>query len=146
MSDSEKHVTPNSRRLCFVTVGATANFNSLIRAAVSPTFLDALAHNGYTDLLLQYGKDGDKILADALPSDATHENPDDAFRVVKGIRVAGFDFRKEGLGLEMLAARGSALGFQTGGVVVSHAGAFLRPLACPATYRPLTPHRIWHHS
>lgn len=111
-------------KLCFVTVGATANFDALIRASASPVFLQALAKHGYTDLLLQYGKDGDKLLEQLIPRDLAGQadGSDDVFRVANGIRIAGFDFKSEGLGAEMLAARGSSLGFQREGVVISHAG------------------------
>jgi beta-1,4-N-acetylglucosaminyltransferase len=41
---------------CFVTVGATAPFNELVVAALSPKFLSALQAAGYTRLVIQYGQ------------------------------------------------------------------------------------------
>ena len=105
---------PKPRKLCFVTIGATAAFDSLIKAALSPEFLHRLQASSYTDLHLQYGKDGHIILEDfrsRLGSKSEEEF---------GIKVTGFDFNKKGLGSEMRAAKGE--GNRLEGVVISHAG------------------------
>ena len=102
------------QKVCFVTVGATANFDSLITATLSPPFLEALRTHGYTDLRLQYGKDGQRLLEEFRKSnDTTHEE-------VPRLSISGFDFNKQGLGSEMRAAKGE--GNCAEGVVVSHAG------------------------
>ncbi|KAF2812046.1 uncharacterized protein BDZ99DRAFT_383857 [Mytilinidion resinicola] len=102
-----------SKKLCFVTVGATASFNSLISATLHPQFLDALSKAGYTNLLVQYGKDG-KAVFDKLTSEldglAGH-----------GIAIDGFDFNRDGLDQELKAAKG--LPENSEGVVISHAGS-----------------------
>jgi len=103
-----------TQKLCFVTIGATASFNSLIRAALSPEFLEALQASGYTNLVLQHGAEGASILKEF------HR----AFGKINanewGINVYGFDFNKEGLGKEMRAAKGNPGDAE--GVVISHAG------------------------
>ena len=113
-----------SRKLCFVTVGATAPFDLLIRASVTPSFLQYLASQNYTDLLIQHGKNGDKLLRDLLP-EAMFDTSDplvDPWAIIEGIKISRFDFRKEGLQREMLAARGGSLGYRSAGVVICHAG------------------------
>lgn len=105
-----------SRKTCFVTIGATAAFNSLLKAVLEPSFLEALRKARYTDLLLQYGKDGRWILDDAVgkyEQDATTRF---------GINIDGFDFNKAGLGEEMRLAKGADKHGRDEGVVISHAG------------------------
>lgn len=102
------------RKLCFVTIGATAAFDALIKAALSPPFLEALKISGYTDLRLQHGKDGRLILDEFRESNGAKSEEE------HGIVVSGFDFNKQGLGSEMRAAKGEDN--RTEGVVISHAG------------------------
>lgn len=112
MSTPQQEAKP--RKLCFVTIGATAAFDSLIRAALSPDFLQRLQASGYTDLLLQYGKDGHVILEDFRSRFGSRSEQE------FGINVTGFGFNKKGLGSEMRAAKGE--GDRLEGVVISHAG------------------------
>ena len=112
MSTPQQQSKP--RKLCFVTIGATAAFDSLIKAVLSPEFLQRLHDFGYTDLLLQYGKDGHTILEDFRSRLGTKSEED------FGIQITGFDFNKKGLGSEMRAAKGE--GGRLEGVVISHAG------------------------
>lgn len=112
------------QKLCFVTIGATAGFDSLIRAAINPEFLRALKDCGYTDLRLQHGKTGHSILQELR----LHEN--------FGIRISGFDFNKQGLGDEMRSAKGDK-GRQEG-AVISHAGTFPLP-ACTKSWAHISP-------
>lgn len=84
---------------CFITVGATASFTSLIRNALSTSFLETLHKHNYTHLRIQYGKDGQKVFEDyawVLPDDLKQR---------LSIDISGFDFRKDGLKEEMLAAK-----------------------------------------
>ena len=99
-----------AQKVCFVTVGATASFDALIKATLSPPFLEALKTHAYTHLRLQHGKDGQKLL----------EEFDLANRGVQDLSISGFDFNKQGLGSEMRAAKGEDNRLE--GVVVSHAG------------------------
>ena len=102
------------QRVCFVTVGATASFDSLISVALSPPFLEALKTYGYTHLRLQHGKDGGKVLEEF------RRNNDATSQQIQGLCISGFDFNKQGLGWEMRAAKGEGKGIE--GVVISHAG------------------------
>lgn len=100
-----------SSKLCFVTIGATAAFDSLLRAVLSQSFIEALVEFGYTDLQVQYGANGYSLFHQYSKQDPS---------VVSSgpkINITGFDFRKAGLGAEMGAARN--------GVVISHAGKII---------------------
>lgn len=99
-----------SRKLSFVTIGATASFDGLIKAVLSRPFLRALREANYTDLLLQHGNEGEKILQEYVHSNDEHH----------GINIRGFKFNQKGLGQEMRAAKGER-GYAEG-VVISHAG------------------------
>ncbi|OCL07134.1 hypothetical protein AOQ84DRAFT_295676 [Glonium stellatum] len=100
-------------RLCFVTIGATAAFNSLISACLEPRFLESLSGAGYTNLLIQYGKEG-KAIFDKITSE---------IKTTKKMElvITGFDFNHSGLDKEMGAAKGGPNDLQ--GVVISHAGS-----------------------
>ncbi len=104
-----------SQKLCFVTIGATAAFDSLIKATLSPPFLEALQSSGYTDLLLQHGKEREAPMKELIMMDRI------AIKTRYGLTVSGFDFNKQGLTDEMKAAKGLNSG--TEGVVISHAGS-----------------------
>ena len=102
------------RKVCFVTIGATASFNALLEGVLTPTFLDALHTLGYTDLLLQYGLEGSSILKKRFVG----EEPNTALN--GKVNISGFDFNKQGLGQEMRAAKGENGDLE--GVIISHAG------------------------
>lgn len=109
-----------ARKRCFVTIGATASFDGLIRGVLEPSFLQALQDENYTELRIQYGKEGKRLFEDNLWSVST-ESPLGKY----GLDITGFDFNKSGLRNEMLAARGAAVEDivqGTTGSVVSHAG------------------------
>jgi beta-1,4-N-acetylglucosaminyltransferase len=103
------------RKRCFVTIGATAAFNSLIQAVLEPNFLRALHGAGYTDLRIQYGKEGLKVFEQKVGTKAAE--------IVRqyGIALSGFDFNQSGLDGEMKAAKGTTS--DNGGTVISHAGS-----------------------
>ena len=102
------------KKLCFVTIGATASFDSLIKTALSPEFLEALQASGYTDLLLQHGTEGSLVLNQYRNSVENTTGTDHR------LNISGFDFNKQGLGEEMRAAKGG--NGDAEGVVISHAG------------------------
>lgn len=106
--------SPRPRKVCFVTIGATAAFDSLIHATLRPPFRKALQSYGYTDLRLQYGKDGATRLEPFKDAKGFDLGAD------YGLTITGFDFNKQGLGSEMRAAKEGECG--TEGVVISHAG------------------------
>jgi len=95
-----------AQKNCFVTIGATASFAALIKATLSAQFLEVLAKQGYTDLVIQYGEDGKQVYESCLQQSAATEK--------SGVKVSGFDLDKAGLGRYMRQARS--------GVVISHAG------------------------
>lgn len=101
-------------RFCFVTTGATANFDSLIRATLSPPFLKALEEGGYTDLVIQHGISGTRIFDEFMAA-----NPKISYGRHR-LRISGFDFKKEGLAAEMQFVKGEEGRLQ--GIVISHAG------------------------
>ena len=107
-----------AKKLCFVTIGATATFDSLIEAVLSQPVLEALLDLGYTDLLLQHGLNGEKIL------ERFYNDPGLGDKYRKAIQVSGFAFNKNGLGEEMKAAKGGKGDDE--GVVISHAGEHLK--------------------
>lgn len=101
-------------KFCFVTTGATADFDSLIKAILSPPFLEALEEGGYTDLVIQHGTSGAKIFDEFIATNLkiSHSR--------HRLRISGFDFKKEGLAAEMQFVKGEVGRLQ--GVVISHAG------------------------
>jgi hypothetical protein len=114
-----KHET--TRRLakvCFVTIGATASFDRLLKAVLERSFLQALHDARYTDLLIQYGKEGGKAIYDGFVTTEC----DDAKQNL-GIEITGFDFNAGGLGQEMRKAKGNPKNGSEEGLVISHAGA-----------------------
>ena len=102
------------RKVCFVTIGATASFDALLEAVLTRTFLETLEKFEYTDLILQYGKDGLSIL------ERFRQSEEHVSASTSKINISGFDFNKQGLGQEMRAAKGENGGLE--GVVISHAG------------------------
>lgn len=100
-----------SPKVCFVTIGATARFDSLIAAALSPSFLQTLKTAGYTDLVLQHGTEGGRIYKDFLAANPVGSEGR------YGLKISGFDFRSRGLKEEMCATRGE-------GLIICHAGYF----------------------
>ncbi|KAI9368776.1 glycosyltransferase family 28 C-terminal domain-containing protein [Aspergillus egyptiacus] len=105
------------RKLCFVTVGATASFNLLLESILDVTFLEALHDYGYTDLFIQYGKDGQQFF-DAFVATYPPSHPSR-----HGIAVEGFDFNPAGLDDEMRLAKAKPDENRSSGVVISHAGS-----------------------
>ena len=111
----------HARKTCFVTIGATAAFNSLLKAALEPSFIQALHDAKYTDLLLQYGSDGKAIFDKGVS-----EHGDD-YKQRLGVQLSGFDFKKAGLAVEMRLAKGANRLGNEEGVVISHAGTEQKP-------------------
>lgn len=95
------------QKLCFVTIGATAAFDALIEAVFESTVLSELRGAGYTQLLVQYGKDGANLFH-RLSTEKHQKKPE--------IDFSGFDFDANGLMEYMAEAR------ESGGCVISHAG------------------------
>lgn len=131
MPKTTPEITSNPRKLAFITIGATASFQSLLHAALSPNFLSRLASHGYNDLLVQYGTDRElfnDLLSEQTSSRRISDPPDeglviaDAYETESGVRVLGFAFNKKGLQTEMRAAAGRYRHWSKEGCVISHAG------------------------
>lgn len=106
-------------KLCFVTVGATASFELLLKSILGEHFLCALQKHDYTHLLIQYGKDGQGIFERFI-----QDNPPES-EGCHGIQISGFDFSQEGLGQEMRLAQSDPSSDQEGGMIISHAGMYM---------------------
>lgn len=108
-------------KLCFVTVGATASFETLLEQVLTSDFLETLAARHYTHLLIQYGKDGDKVYNNFLQSEISHH----------GLTLGGFDF-KPSIETEMIMTTEREKPQQERGLIICHAGmalGFIRVVA-----------------
>ena len=121
MMEDSKKPEDLPRKRCFVTVGATAPFDDLVRAVFRPSFLQALHDAHYTELRVQYGKEGQAVYDECTSG---------LLQIAKkglGIDISGFDFNTEGLSEEMLSAKGHPKARENGeaveGAVISHAGS-----------------------
>ena len=111
------------QKTCFVTIGATAAFDALIRAVLSPKFCNALQSHSYTHLLVQYGRDGKPLFDSCMQSLLTPNQSED-------VKISGFDLDRAGLGPYMSQAKGNQSNKKntaTEGVVISHAGILSKP-------------------
>jgi beta-1,4-N-acetylglucosaminyltransferase len=97
----------------FITVGATASFDALIRAALQPGFLRTLSRTGYSELFIQYGKGG-KELFDKYLAEAQEHGPYE-------ISVAAFEFTQNMMQSMRVA---KAENGREEGLVLCHAGMF----------------------
>lgn len=129
-----------SPKACFVTIGATAPFSSLIQAVLQHDFLDALEKQGYTDLLLQYGTDGQDLFDSHLTAAKNSESG-------SVLNITGFTIDKAGLAKYMQQAKGGNGTGRQEGVVVSHAGMFhVYTSHCILTHTDCRiPTRLWYH-
>lgn len=106
-------------KLCFVTVGATAPFNSLVREVLSVPFLTALQKQDYTHLLVQFGSLGFHVFEELKSADGLDTKEQ------LGVTVEGFDFNVDGLKQEMMAVKASPESNRLEGMIISHAGEAL---------------------
>jgi beta-1,4-N-acetylglucosaminyltransferase len=115
-SSAMSSADPRPEKLCFVTVGATASFNALVKEVLDSKFLEALHANNYTDVMIQYGEHGKEIFREfsATYGRAVLEN--------YGLLVTGFDFNLEGLKQEIMTVKADREMSRAEGVVISHAG------------------------
>ncbi|KAF1812162.1 beta-1,4-N-acetylglucosaminyltransferase [Eremomyces bilateralis CBS 781.70] len=104
---------PNQRR-CFVTIGATASFRSLISVCLQPSFVQALDKHGFTELRIQYGKGGQELFDDL--SKGLNQAA-----LGTWVEISGFDINVNGLTSELRAVKASQ--DVSEGLVISHAGS-----------------------
>ena len=113
-----KHEASNTpTKVCFVTIGATASFDKLLKAVLESSFLQALRDAKYTNLIIQYGKEEGKAIYDSFVA-----REHDSIKQNGGLEVFGFDFNTNGLGQEMRRAKGGSKTGSEEGLVISHAG------------------------
>ncbi|KAK5245601.1 N-acetylglucosaminyldiphosphodolichol N-acetylglucosaminyltransferase catalytic subunit alg13 [Exophiala xenobiotica] len=105
-----------SAKRCFVTIGATAPFNSLIKGVLATDFIRELQRAGYTELRIQYGDhEGEAIFTARKDELKTTLEAD-----IK-VDVTGFGFDRTGLNKEIAAVKGHSA--ETEGMIISHAGS-----------------------
>ncbi|KAF3491765.1 UDP-N-acetylglucosamine transferase subunit alg13 [Arthroderma uncinatum] len=105
------------KKLCFVTVGATASFNPMIREILHEDFMAALQTHNYTHLVIQYGQHGGRLFDEFVKDNETK------LLNKYGLTLTGFDFNIDGLKGEMCAAKEDSKTNTAEGLVISHAGS-----------------------
>ncbi|OKL64039.1 hypothetical protein UA08_00596 [Talaromyces atroroseus] len=105
------------QKVCFVTIGATAPFDTLLSNVLDSDFLEALKTHEYTKLLIQYGKEG-RAIFDTFIQNAPPESP-----ARYGLVIQGFGFRQEGLLQEMRSTQSNKALDTVEGMILSHAGS-----------------------
>jgi beta-1,4-N-acetylglucosaminyltransferase len=88
----------------------------LIEAVLSPSFCAALEAHNYTHLLVQYGKDGQRLYESCIQQAQASEKS-------MTLQIKGFDLDPSGLQPHLLRAKGHNIPNSTPGVVISHAGS-----------------------
>jgi hypothetical protein len=126
--------TPVLRRECFVTVGATASFRSLLDQALSIPFVFRLSELKYTHLTIQCGPDLEYARSRAQDTGpGASQNERKLMGELMGVKWKLFDFNKLGLGAEMRGCKGLNKG-EREGVVVCHSGRFLVFFVCGSLF------------
>lgn len=113
------------RKRCFVTIGATAPFDALLSNVLDKPFLEALSQCGYTELLIQYGKEGRAIFEKFV-----QDHPAGSEGRC-GLDIYGFDFNKMGLLQEMKSTKADERMGYSEGMILSHAGKILQSWKLP---------------
>ncbi|KAF2223994.1 glycosyltransferase family 28 C-terminal domain-containing protein [Elsinoe ampelina] len=117
----EDNATKQIKRTCFVTIGATAAFEGLVRAVLRPDFLQALKRHHYTDLVVQFGAGGDDLF-ESCQAQARSVSPDVDSSTLFGIKIEGFPVDTNGLDLYMKRAKAGKDSESREGCIISHAG------------------------
>ncbi|KUL92310.1 hypothetical protein ZTR_02441 [Talaromyces verruculosus] len=110
-------MTTPSRKVCFVTIGATAPFDALLSNVLDQPFLEALKKHEYTTLLIQYGKEGQAIF------DTFTKNNPSGSPGRYDLDIQGFSFKSEGLMQEMRSTKANPAQNVVEGMILSHAGS-----------------------
>ena len=116
-------------KVCLVTVGATASFEKLLQEVLSERFVAKLKATGFTHLIVQYGKDGQKLWEEFIlnmpippvptPGGTTQDIPEE-----KELLLNGFDFQEDleyCISLVMEKPNDN----QALGLMICHAGKYL---------------------
>lgn len=111
-------------RRCFVTVGATAGFPSLLQEVLSGDFVAFLDSRGFTELVVQTGPDQDAVApaVRALSTNTTTYGPEQRhMRSGTWPAITTFSYTRDMVS-SMLPCR-SEVGERLPGVMISHAGS-----------------------
>ncbi|KAH6609697.1 glycosyltransferase family 1 protein [Trichoderma cornu-damae] len=106
----------NLQRHCLVTVGATVGFRQLTEQVLQPVFWRFLVAEGFTSLRVQCGPDIG--WASARLASLRDEVP-------QGLRIDALESAKNLMREEMVLCK-AASGLRSTGLVISHAGKFVR--------------------
>lgn len=109
----------HQQKVCFVTVGATAPFDTLIVEVIAAPFLKALAAKNYTHLIIQHGHCSDSVrfqFDEAKKFVAEH--------LSSKLSIHGFEF-KENLETDLFQVKNTPERGIEEGVVLSHAGMLI---------------------
>lgn len=109
------------RRRCFVTVGATASFSSLLKEVLSKDFIDHLSSKGFTELLVQTGPDQDWALDKIKFQTATCIQEGKGHETMRFPTIEAFSYTTD-MTSKMIACRGKPDQWLPG-VMISHAGS-----------------------
>ena len=113
---------PSLKRVCFVTIGATAGFRLLLEEVMSPSFQDRLLSLGYTDLIVQCGPDLEFFQTN------TAKNRDEMSYQGKRLIIKSFAYTDDIGSIMQLAGPADSQGQSDRrgyGVIISHAGELL---------------------
>lgn len=105
-------VASSLRRVCLVTVGATAGFRALIDSVLSPEFWQCIASQGFTELHVQCGPNA---------VSASNQLSLSKDQVPSGLIIDVFDVKKNLMKEEMILCK-KLEGKRELGLVISHAG------------------------
>ncbi|KAH8701923.1 family 28 putative glycosyltransferase [Talaromyces proteolyticus] len=105
------------RKVCFVTIGATAPFDVLLSNVLNKSFLEALQQHEYTTLVIQYGKEG-RAVFDKFTKKHAPGSPERC-----GLDIQGFGFKQDGLLREMRLTKSDDKLDSLEGMILSHAGS-----------------------
>ncbi|KAF4550324.1 Glycosyltransferase family 28 C-terminal domain-containing protein [Elsinoe fawcettii] len=109
------------RRTCFVTIGATAAFEGLIRAVLKADFLTALNRHDYTELIVQFGAGGESLFT-TCQQDVRYNESSSEQSLLHGIKIEGFSVDTSGLDQYMRRAKAVSDENAIEGCIISHAG------------------------
>jgi beta-1,4-N-acetylglucosaminyltransferase len=110
-------VDENNVKICYVTVGATATFPALIKAALLPDTVYELLKQNYTHLVIQYGDAEGKAVYDEASEQLKGFLDAEMQDFRRRLEIRGYSFKKGGLLKEFQLAK------MSDGLVISHAGS-----------------------
>ncbi|KAF2151476.1 glycosyltransferase family 1 protein [Myriangium duriaei CBS 260.36] len=126
MGSHQAPAEQRKRKTCFVTIGATTGFQTLMAAVMTPEFIMALAKHRYSHLILQHGADGHeqfKLAEETTGRIMSTFTDSNAAAAWNSINITGFGMDPAGLDSYFKLAKGLASKDDEEGLVISHAGS-----------------------